>query len=351
MKYLFCIARQYSVPIIKPLVAFLEKTNHEFTFFLSERVQKNLPQEWSLYKICYSIQQTIEYQPDFVIVPGNFVDFRIPGIKVQIFHGLGVEKQSHYKIRHFFDVYLTSGPFVTEKFVTLQRKHKYFLVSETGWPKVDYILQYPITNLKQRMNIPSDKKVILYAPTFSKEMQSATKLLPIIPKIMREDEIWLFKFHELMDAKVVESFKRNKIENMLFIDSHDITPYLHVSDVMISDTSSVIYEFMVIDKPVITFNTQSRIDKGINITNPDDIREALDRSLKNPAEFQEKRKQHLREINPYLDGRISERVFTTLSEIKTNDKLPKRNKPFILLTCSGMVSGFKNVLRRANVLK
>ncbi len=330
MKYLFYIAKQYSVPIIKPLVSYLEKTNEDYAFFVSEKVHKDLPQEWLLYRICYNIQETIEYQPDFVIVPGNFVDFRIPGIKVQIFHGLGVEKRSHYKIRHFFDVYLTSGPFVTEKFMILQRKYKYFLVAETGWPKVDYILQYPITNLKQKMNISSDKKVILYAPTFSKKMESATKLLPMIPKIIREDEIWLFKFHELMDAKVIESFKKNKLENMLLIDSYDITPYLHVSDVMISDTSSVIYEFMVIDKPVITFNTQSRIDKGINITNPDEARGALDRSLKNPIEFQENRKRHLQEINPYLDGRISERVFAALSEIKINDKLPKRDKPFNL---------------------
>lgn len=47
-----------------------------------------------------------------VLCPGNFVDFRLPGIKVELFHGIGIEKPSHYKIRRFFDLYLTSGPVV-----------------------------------------------------------------------------------------------------------------------------------------------------------------------------------------------------------------------------------------------
>jgi len=326
MKYLFYIERPYSLPVINPLLSHLEKTNDDFTFFLSDKVLNNLPLEWTSYRICHNIQEAINYKPDFVIVPGNFVDLKIPGIKVQIFHGLAVEKQVHYKIRPFFDVYLTSGPFVTEKFITLQKKYKYFLVAETGWPKVDYILQYPNANLKQKMNIPHDKKVILYSPTFSNKMQSATELLPIIPQIIREDEIWLIKFHELMAANVIENFRMRKSENMIFVDSNDITPYLHVSDVMISDTSSVLYEFMVLDKPVITYRTQSRFDKGINIVNPDDLRSAIDKSLANPSEFHETRKRHLHEINPYLDGTISERIFKTLLDIKTNDKLPKNLK-------------------------
>jgi len=326
MKYLFYLERPYSLPVISPLLSYLGKTNDDFSFFLSDKVFNNLPSEWSPHRICRNINEAIKFQPDFVIVPGNFVNFQIPGIKVQIFHGLGVEKQIHYKIRPFFDVYLTSGPFITEKYMMLQKKYKYFLVAETGWPKVDYILQYPKANLKQKMNIPADKKVILYAPTFTDKMQSASELLPIIPRIIREDEIWLIKFHELMAAGVIEHFKKIKSENMILVDSCDITPCLHVSDVMISDTSSVLYEFMVLDKPVITYRTRSRLDKGINIVNPNELRSAIDKILINPSEFHENRKRHMNEVNPYLDGTISERVFKTLLDIKINNKLPRNLK-------------------------
>lgn len=330
MKYLFYIARKYSIPIIGPLISFLENTADDFCLFVSQKVFNELSEEWKEYKIYRNIYEAIEYNPDFAIAPGNFIDFRIPGIKVQIFHGLGVEKQSHYKIRHFFDVYLTSGPYVTERFNILQKKHKYFLVEETGWPKIDHILQYPTANLKEKLNIPLDKNIILYAPTFSSGMQSASDLLPIIPKIIYNDEVWLMKFHDLMDKEIVKEFKNQKSEKIVVIDSYDITPYLLISDVMISDTSSVIYEFMVLNKPIITYRTQSRLDKGINITKPDELRTALDRSFENPDEFQKNRIKHLEEINPYLDGKICENIFTKLEDIKINNKLQGKRKPLNL---------------------
>jgi len=330
MKFLFYISKRYSIPIIQPLVRYLKKTEHEFAFFVSEKVNKNIPDEWKEFLVMHEIDKAFNYHPDFVIVPGNFVDPRISGIKAQIFHGLGIEKSSHYKIRHFFDIYCTSGPFVTERYKRLQKRYKYFLVLETGWPKIDHILNYSTENLKKKFNIPENKKIILFAPTHSRKMQSAEILLPIIPKIISENEIWLLKFHELMSKEIDQDFRKNLSENIRIIADHDITPYLHLADVLISDTSSVIYEFMVLDKPVITFRTSSRLDKGINITDPKDLRKAIDRSLKNPDEFKEKRMKHLEEINPYLDGKISERLINTLLEIKEKDLLPKKKKPLNL---------------------
>ena len=330
MKFLFYISKKYSIPIIQPLVESLKRTEHEFAYFVSEKVNKNIPDEWKEFLIMNEVEKAINYHPGFVIVPGNFVDPRIPGIKVQIFHGLGVEKRSHYKIRHFFDVYCTSGPFVTERYKKLQKRYKHFLVRETGWPKIDHILNYPSENMKKRFNIPEDKKIILFAPTHSKKMESATELVSVIPKIIHKNDFWLIKFHELMNKELIADFKNKLRDNAKFLNDYDITPYLHIADVLISDTSSVIYEFMVLDKPVITYKTQSRNDKGINITDPKDLRKAIDRSLKNPDEFKEKRMKHLEEINPYLDGKISERLINTLLEIKEKDLLPKKKKPLNL---------------------
>ena len=331
MKYLFYIAKNYSIPIIKPLVSYLKSTKDKFSFYVSQKVFEQFPEEWAEHKIYRELNDAIVYNPDFVITPGNFVDFRLPGIKVQIFHGLGIEKESHYKIRHFFDVYLTSGPYVTKRFNVLQKKYKYFLIEETGWPKIDYILNFPTKNLKKKLNIQSGKKIVLYAPTFSSKMHSATDLLSTIPRIIKNNETWFVKFHELMNKEIVEKFKTEKPENILIIDSYDITPYLHVSDVLISDTSSVVYEFMALNKPVITYRTQSRFDKGINIFDPGKLRVALDRSFENPDEFQENRVKHLQEINPYINGNISERVFETLKDIKLNNRLPKKKKPLNMI--------------------
>jgi CDP-glycerol glycerophosphotransferase (TagB/SpsB family) len=331
MKTLFYIAKKYSIPIIIPLISYMKTRGDNFSLYVSKKVLNHLPEEWKSYKVFQNVDQARKYNSDFVIAPGNFVDFRIPGIKVQIFHGLGIEKASHFKIRHFFDVYLTSGPFVTMKFNALQRKYHYFLVEETGWPKIDYILNYPSNDLKKSLDLPEEKKIILYSPTFSNKMQSATHLLPVIPEIIRDDEIWLFKFHEFMNKEIIRSFQHYKSDQIRIVDTFDITPYLYVSDVMISDTSSVIYEFMVLDKPVITFKTQSRFDKGIDIQSPSDLRTSIDRSFAMPDEYHVNRIKHLKEINPYLDGDICKRIVETLIDIKLNNRMPKKKKPFNLI--------------------
>lgn len=343
MKYLFYIAKTYSIPIVQPLIKELRRQDKQFCIFASEIVKQNLPEDWDRSRILNSVSAARKYKPDFVLCPGNFVDFRIPGVKVQLFHGLGVEKPVHYRIRHFFDLYLTSGPYVTERFLKLKDQHKYFDIIETGWPKIDYILQYPIEGLRKELDLPRDKKIILYAPTFSTNMESASKLLDIIPKIIKPDEYWLFKFHELMDEGVVSGFRQINPENSKVLQIMDITPYLHAADVMISDTSSVIYEFMVLDKPIITFKTQDRKDKGIDINQPEELRPAIDRSLKNPAELSHSRQKHVAEINPDVSGKISKKIISELEKLDRS-VYPRPEKPLNLFRKSQLI--FHSIFRK-----
>ncbi|HQO08926.1 MAG TPA: CDP-glycerol glycerophosphotransferase family protein [Clostridiales bacterium] len=333
MKYLFYISKFYSIPIIQPLMDYLDHSKaNDYVIMVSRKVNQRLKDEniWQNKLVITTIEEGKDFNPDFCLSPGNYVDFRLPGIKVEIFHGIGIEKESHYEIRHFFDVYCTSGPVVTERFNVLQKKYGYFLVRETGWPKMDHILSYPHSNIREKFNYPIYKKIVLYAPTFSEKLQSGDDILPVIPQIINSDEIWLIKFHEFMNKQAVENIKNSNNDNIQIIDTYDITPYLYIADVMISDTSSVIYEFMALDKPVITYRTAARKDKGIDILNPEELRPALNKALKNPEDHSERRKKHLFEVNPYLNGKIAERVFSVLESIRNNNELPNMKKPLNL---------------------
>lgn len=331
-KFLFYIAKIYSINIIKPIVSYLNTTNHNYAYYISQKVFEKFPEEWDKDKILNSIADAKEYQSDFVLSPGNFVDHRIPGVKVQIFHGLGVEKPSHYAIRGFFDIYLTSGPYVTEKFNQLQKKHRnYFDVIETGWSKVDYILAYKPRIDDDKFTIPDNKKVILYAPTFSSKMQSATDLFEYIKDNIPDDEFWLIKFHELMPVEIVEAYKAIESSNLKIIDKKtDITLLLHLADIMLSDTSSVIYEFMVLNKAVITYRTIDRLEKGSNFTDAKDLRKYIDYAKSNSNDLTKEIKKQLELVNPYLDGKISENMIKKLENVDTNI-YPKQNKPLNLI--------------------
>ncbi|MCK5785452.1 MAG: CDP-glycerol glycerophosphotransferase family protein [Candidatus Sabulitectum sp.] len=327
MKLLFYVSKLYSLPVVQPLITEAAAGKAEIALFVSAKVKKKLPEAFSDIRVYTELKNAVTYNPDFVLSPGNFVDFRLPGMKVELFHGIGIEKPSHYRIRHFFDLYLTSGPVVTVRFKKMQDKYRYFNVIETGWPKMDHILNYDTTDIRKKFHITPGKKVILYAPTHSKTMESAKELLPVIDSVMRSDEVWFCKPHEFMDRELLQSLQNSHFR---MIDHFDITPYLHLADVMVSDTSSVVYEFMALDKPVVTFRTMSRPDKGIDIHSSDELRAALDRSFASPGEFSDMRKEHLQEVNPLLDGSISSGIIELLLSIDPHRPAGTRKKPLNL---------------------
>ena len=168
-------------------------------------------------------------------------------------------------------------------------------------------------------------------------MQSAEALLPVLPSVMREDEVWFCKPHELTDKTLLAELAALGSDRFRLVDDFDITPFLHLADVMVSDTSSVLYEFMALDKPVVTYRTLSRPDKGIDIAEPAELRQALDRCFANPAAFGPQRRRHLAEVNPRLDGSIAATVHDVLANIDCTKPLGRRRKPL-------------NLFRKAQVL-
>ena len=64
------------------------------------------------------------------------------------------------------------------------------------------------------------------------------------------------QFSSKMAAAVVEKYRSIQSDNLVFEDTDDIIPLLKAADVMVSDTSSVISEFLLQYKPVVTFRNR-----------------------------------------------------------------------------------------------
>jgi len=317
-RYLHFITKPYSFSVIQALIDEINRGNWgESMIYLPDELQR-------LYQfkdpVTSSLAEAVDFQPDAVFVPGNIVHDKIPGLKVQVFHGLCEEKGGHYKITGFFDLYCTSGPLITRKFRMLAQKHGYFQVAETGWPKVDLLLKpFERNDVFHKIGLQTDKKVILYAPTFSPKFKSSDKLFPLLPAVIRDDETWIVKFHDLMDREDKRRFKQLESDNIRVWEHSDNIPLLHAADVLISDTSSIVYEFMLLDKPVITIDAGVRLEKGINIGNIDQLRNAVDRSIADPKEFSHNRQRVLREIQPYSDHENAARVLKATEAILSSD--------------------------------
>ena len=324
---LFCM-NPYSFGILEPVMQVLKEKKYEYIWFVRTAILEKFPYQDQ--RFTSKIEDLVRFNSDAIFVPGNEVPHYLRGVKTQVFHGLSGEKKSHFRIRSYFDLYLTQGPYFTRWFSKAASKHKDFSVVETGWSKLDVygneLHKYDSDKLTLLKKFKA-KKIILYAPTFSPSLTSAPYLLTQIEELAKSKEyLIVIKFHDLMAENLIYSYKKLSMsfENVLFIEERNIIKYLLIADLMISDTSSVVYEFLLLDKPVITFKNNSH---AINWDNQLSFSGLVKRVAKNLLEdpFKQQRLKILKEYHPYTDGNSAKRMVEAVEKyIKTNGIPEKR---------------------------
>ena len=323
---LFCM-NPYSFGILEPVMQVLKEKNYEFIWFVRTAILEKFPYQDQ--RFTSKIEDLVHFNSDAIFVPGNEVPHYLRGVKTQVFHGLAGEKKGHFRIRNYFDLYLTQGPYFTRWFSKAANKHKDFSVVETGWPKLDIygkeLHKYDPDKLSLLKKY-SAKKIILYAPTFSPSLTSAPHLLSQIEELALEKEyLIVIKFHDLMAKNLIDSYKKLSMsfENLLFIEERNIIKYLLIADLMISDTSSVVYEFLLLDKPVITFKNNSLAMNWDNLLSFNGLVKSVVRNLLEDP-FKEQRLKVLKEYHPYTDGNSAKRMVEAVEEYIKRNGVPEK---------------------------
>lgn len=327
---LFCM-NPYSFGILKPIMEVLKERNYKYIWFARKEVIHKFPFKDEY--ITSNIKEVLDFKSDAIFVPGIEAPHFLRGVKVQTFHGFAGEKKGHFRIRKYFDLYLTQGPFFTRKFIELKEKYKNFEVVETGWPKLDIYGKelHKYDNDKETLlKEYKANKILLFAPTFSPSLTCAPFLEKEIENLASNKEyLIIIKFHDLMSEDLINKYKKisEKIDNVLFIEERNIIKYLLISDLMISDTSSVVYEFLLLDKPVITFKNNSKVFKWDNALTYDKLSEKVKINLSEDP-YKNYRKEIFNEYHPYKDGNSAERmVNATENYIQKHGVPEKRNIP------------------------
>jgi len=317
----------YSFGILEPVMQVLKEKKYEFIWFVRTAILEKFPYQDQ--RFTSKIEDLVRFNSDAIFVPGNEVPHYLRGVKTQVFHGLAGEKKGHFRIRNYFDLYLTQGPYFTRRFSKAASKHRDFSVVETGWPKLDVygkeLHKYDSDKLIL-LKKSKAKKIILYAPTFSPSLTSASHLFTQIEKLAKSKEyLILIKFHDLMAADLIDSYKKLSMsfENVLFIEERNIIKYLLISDLMISDTSSVVYEFLLLDKPVITFKNNSLAIKWDNqLLFKGLVNRVAENLLEDP--FKQQRLEILKEYHPYTDGNSAKRMVDAVEKYIKKNGVPEK---------------------------
>ena len=130
-----------------------------------------------------------------------------------------------------------------------------------------------------------------------------------------------------MNKEVKAKYKKaaKSLKNLVIVDDPNIIKYLIISDLMISDTSSVVFEFLLLDKPVITFKTSSGNIKWTDIDDPklliDSVASVL-KSDKNQAD----RQWIIDNYHPLSDGKSAQRIIQAVKNWLSNNPVPEKRK-------------------------
>src|ERR1700754_5357329 len=166
----------YALPILRPLAAAARERGIEVAWVVPPAVAQELaPDE----RRVRSLREARALKPEAVYCAANWVSPALPGIKVQVFHGFNAQKREpdrgHFAIRGFFDLYATQGPSTTLPFEALAREDGYFVVRETGWPKLDPLFGPPSDTA---IAIPQDGRPVgTCASPFTPRLSRAPPLL------------------------------------------------------------------------------------------------------------------------------------------------------------------------------
>lgn len=133
-------------------------------------------------------------------------------------------------------------------------------IIKTGLPRNDILYRTKledITEIKKKLNLPLDKKIILYSPTWrdSKDGGKSYSIKPPMDlakweRMLGKDYILLFRTHPYTNkllGVVFNEFVRD------YVNYPSINDLMMISDILISDYSATIFDYSILERPIISF--------------------------------------------------------------------------------------------------
>lgn len=159
-----------------------------------------------------------------------------------------------------YDYLISPNSFSTEKFQSAfgVKKEK---ILEIGYPRNDVLFladEKKSEEIKKRLNLPLDKKVILYAPTWRDDTYNSKGYL-YKPEAdfkkwkerLSEEWVLIYKPHYL----IVNDINKEELGDFIYIASNeeDINDLYIVSDLLVTDYSSVFFDYGVLKRPILFY--------------------------------------------------------------------------------------------------
>lgn len=212
---------------------------------------------------------------DNVFLPMAYIKVRKNAKVFQLWHGTGTIKKFGQDVNtgRLKELEVKANENITHLIVNNEKTAKLYArvfgislskVYPTGLPKTDDILYRIWKNKKSGINtdkkniydkygIFKDKKLILYAPTFRDDNLCSDLLLDQVEDLagmLPENYVLGVRLHPFV-ARLASSRKLENVFN--FSGERDLSALIMASDMLITDYSSIIFEYCITEKPMIFF--------------------------------------------------------------------------------------------------
>ena len=252
---------------------------------------------------------------------------------IDVWHGLGWVHTERGKMLRNYDLAIDTSEFF-KKYYSKGDPNIAAKIKLLGYPRNDPLVDgcWSREQIEKQLRIPIGRKNILYATTWGHKYEK--KLFPSEDTtrfIMEVDEFceknncnFLIRMHPnwyMRDVKQRNLLKiRLKNAKWVFHVSPykytDTQPLLYISDVLITDWSSIANDYILLNRPMIFLETRFPGEKfvltpedraGYIAENKSEFFEALYESIMNPNLYEEKRRKKLEKLYKYINGNSAKR--------------------------------------------
>ena len=197
-------------------------------------------------------------------------------------------------------------------------------VKSLGCPRTDYFFDTEwIHNTKEKIYLAypewRKKKIILYAPTFRDINEDRSQFHPeldfdLLSKKLLPDQMFLICPHPVMKNSIIE----REYDNIRVIREFSTNDLMHISYMLITDYSSVIFEYALLNKPIAFFCYDlANYNRGFYLKYPEDLPGDVYETQEELMDYiicEDKHsmtEKHTRFVEKYMsacDGHSSERI-------------------------------------------
>lgn len=256
---------------------------------------------------------------------------------VQLLHGKGLKKGGYGRpISKNNDIIFGPSKFALSLLPNSFTKNSKMIV--TGYPRNDIFFkkiigseigvsketEILITNLKS-----NNEKIVFYTPTFRRDASFRDiKSIVDINKLNKSGLDNNITFFISLHPKLYK-FNISEMDHVKFIPTCDFYPLLSLSDLLITDYSSIFVDYLLLNKPLIFFPHD--LDKyqekegfsvdynqhtpGPKVYSVKELCETIVKILNNPKLWEEERNLIKRKYHFYEDGESGERIYKVLTNL------------------------------------